>query len=138
MPSLQKSLQNSSLLDSFRSKHEKQVKLAQEQMAKLHELEDTLEKLNEQIRILESDKKNLEISLKDEVGRRKDAEYALERTQEQLTRKTEEFNQLEEQYTEAMGRIDELSRIQDGDGFYFKTFVWLYKRICIRVLQKHP
>ena len=38
------------LLDSFRSKHEKQVKLAQEQMAKLHELQDTLERLNEQIR----------------------------------------------------------------------------------------
>ena len=36
--------------------------------------------------------------MRDEVSRRKDAEYALERTQEQLLRKTEEFAVLEEQY----------------------------------------
>ena len=69
------------------------------------------------IRILEAEKKNLEISLKDEVTRRKDAEYALERTKEELQRKTEEFALLEEQYTEALGTIETL--FSEGSSSFF-------------------
>ena len=89
------------LLESFKEKNEKQVKIMQEQMGKMHEMEDKIDQLEEEIRVLTIEKKNLEAALKDEVARRKDAEYALEKTQEQLKRKTDEYDELDVRFTEA-------------------------------------
>ncbi|CAD7953444.1 unnamed protein product [Amoebophrya sp. A120] len=98
------------LLDSFKAKHEKQVKVAAEQLAKLQAMEENLEKLTGKIRLLEQEKRSLEISLKDEVSRRKDAEYGLERTQEELTRKVEEFQDLSDRFDELTAKANQLQK----------------------------
>eukprot|EP00392_Amoebophrya_sp_AT5.2_P015632 g15847.t1 len=101
------------LLDSFKAKHERQVKVAAEQLQKLQQMEDTLEKMTGKIRLLEQEKRSLEISLKDEVSRRKDAEYGLERTQEELTRRNEEFQELSDKHEELVNLANGLQKELD-------------------------
>ncbi|CAD7946118.1 unnamed protein product [Amoebophrya sp. A25] len=102
------------LLETFKAKHERQVKVAAEQLAKLTQMEETLDQLTSKIRMLEQEKRNLEISLKDEISRRKDAEYGLERAQEDLARKAEELAEVTQAYEETHARAEQLGKDLDN------------------------
>ena len=54
------------LLESFKEKNEKQVKIMQEQMGKMHEMEDKIDQLEEEIRVLTIEKKNLEAEVQEQ------------------------------------------------------------------------
>merc|ERR1712194_199482 len=98
------------MLQTFREKNEAQANMMQEQLQELQKLTDKADDLEEEVRVLQMEKRNLEAALKDEIARRKDAEFALEKTREQLRRKTEEFNELDGNYTIAQETIRTLDR----------------------------